>query len=396
MIDAAAAYERLLGAASPLGAVRVPFRSARGRVLAETILADRDFPAADRSAMDGFAVRTGEAGRVLRVVGEVRAGGSGAARVGSGEAVRIFTGGVLPEGAEGVVMAERTLEDRAAGTVRIDVPVAPGEHVRRRGEDLAAGATIVARGASVRAAEIAALASVGRKDVLVVRRPTVAILSTGDEVVPPEAFPEPHQIRNSNGPMLAALVGEGAAEIESVADDREALSRAILGGLEADVLLVTGGVSVGDYDLVAEALIRAGVETLFHRVAMRPGKPILAGKHARGFVLGLPGNPLSAFTGFHVFGRPLLRRLAGEGDVAPPRVRARLSSALRRKPGRVTYHLARLDGEEAIPVRSASSGDVLSLARANAFVVEPGGAEDLAAGAEVTVEPWPRGATFPA
>jgi molybdopterin molybdotransferase len=335
--------------------------------------------------MDGFALRAADchdAGRTLRVIGEVRAGQDVASIVVDvGEAVRIFTGSVLPRGADAVVMVEQTAENRAGHTVIVKEPAGPGQHVRRRGEDLRA--------------EIAALAAVGRTRVRVVRPPRAAVISTGDEIVEVSRVPAPHQVRNSNAAMLLAhfhAMRIDARDLGIVGDERGALDAAIAEGLTADVLVLSGGVSVGDYDLVESALIRAGCERLFHNVAMRPGKPIVAARRGGCLVLGLPGNPLSAFTCFQVFVKPALRKLMGNPKPMASTLRAPLHEPLRRKPGRLTYHLALLsaqDGRFAVaPVRSASSADVLSLVNANAFIVAPGATDALPAGTEVDVLPW--------
>jgi molybdopterin molybdotransferase len=399
MLDVAEATRRLLEAVQPLAAVEVDLDEALGFALAQSVLADRDFPPTDRSAMDGFAVRAAdcaEAGRRLVVAGEVRAGQDpGDIVVGPGAAVRIFTGGVIPAGADAVVMVELTEEDRSATTVLLKERPEIGQHIRRRGEDVRAGASVLEPGTIVRAAEVAALAAVGRTRVAIVRPPRVTVMSTGDEVVEAEAQPLPHQVRNSNAVTLLAQLRSmriDARYLGIVGDERVALEGAIAEGLNSDVLVLTGGVSVGEYDLVGAALTRAGCETLFHNVAMRPGKPILVAKRGSCLVLGLPGNPVSAFTGFHVFVAPALKKLMGDLHPVADPLRATLAAPLRRRPGRLTYHLAHLvwrDGKPVVsPVASASSGDLFSLVRANAFIVAPGAGQPIAAGDEVDVVTW--------
>lgn len=399
MLNVAEALTLLLDAVSSLPSLEVPLEDVLGLTLAERVVADRDFPPTDRSAMDGFAVRAvdcAEVGRSLVVTSELRAGqDAGATAVGAGAAVRIFTGGVIPRGGNAVVMVELTEEDRSAGTVVVKEPPETGQHIRRRGEDLRAGETVIEAGTVVRAAEIAALAAVGRTRVTVIRPPRVAVMSTGDEVVEVDANPAPHQVRNSNASMLLAQIqamGVGARYLGIAGDERGALDAMIADGLTGDVLILTGGVSVGEYDLVGASLIRAGCEVLFHKVAMRPGKPILAAKRGGCLVLGLPGNPVSAFTGFHVFVQPALRKLMGHPDPVAVPVLATLLEPLRRRPGRLTYHLAHLRWREGkplvVPVTSASSGDVLSLVRANAFIVAPGDTQPVPAGTDVDVVAW--------
>lgn len=394
----------LLDAAVPLPPVEVALEESVGRVLAEEIEADRDFPPTDRSAMDGFAVRAAdlrEPGGILRVAGEVRAGASArGVVVRAGEAVRVFTGAEIPEGADAVVMVELTREDRAAGTVTIGERPEAGQHVRRRGEETRAGSPVLWAGAPIGPAEIAALASVGRARVRVHRPPTAAILSTGDEIVPVSAVPAPHQVRNSNAEALRAALrrmGIPCRLLGPVEDREEALDAAIAEGLRADVLLVTGGVSVGAYDLVRAGLERARVEVLFHGVAMRPGKPALGGRHAGGLVAGLPGNPVSAFTVFELLVAPALRRLEGRSRAEGAWVPVVLGEPSRRKPGRRTFALARVLAEEgrlvARPTATRGSGDVLSLSGANAFLDVPEGAHALPAGTPLRAllwEGWPR------
>jgi molybdopterin molybdotransferase len=399
MLEVHEALSRLLQAVAPLPPTTVALQESLGSTLAERVVADRDVPPTDRSAMDGFAVRASDCSasrRTLRVIGELRAGQDAASTVvGEGQAARVYTGSVIPRGADAVVMVEQTDEDRTGRTVLVKVPPEPGQHVRRRGEDLRAGDAVRESGAIVRAAEIAALAAVGRTRVRVVRRPRAAVISTGDEIVALSDVPAPHQVRNSNAAMLLArfhAMRIDARDLGIAGDVREALDASIAEGLTADVLVLSGGVSVGDYDLVESALIRAGCERLFHNVAMRPGKPILAARRGGCLILGLPGNPVSAFTCFQVFVQPALRRLMGHPEPVASPLRAELQEPLRRKPGRLTYHLAHLsfpDGKPAVaPVASSSSGDVLSLVHANAFIVAPGAQDAVPAGAEVDVMPW--------
>ena len=398
MRTVAEALEIVLGAAAPIGVETVPLDGARGRILAEPVAADRDAPPSDRSAMDGFAVRAADAtaGATLSVRGELPAGRSPEGiRVEPGTAVRIFTGAPVPEGADAVIMVEATEEDRGGGRVTLRESARRGQHIRPRGEDARQGSPVLEPGCRVGPAEIAALAAVGRARVVVGRRPSAVVLSTGNEVVGVGESPAPHQVRNSNAPMLAALLrGEGAVAIEheTVADDRDALAAAIAGTGEADLALLSGGVSVGDYDLVEQAVRGQGYEVLFHTVAMRPGKPILAARRGSRFLFGLPGNPLSAFAGFHVFVAPVVRRLMGDPHPESRRIKAVLAEAVRQRPGREGYVLARLmwpDGAPlAVPVRSASSGDVLSLSRANAYVVVPRESASIEAGASVDVMAW--------
>jgi molybdopterin molybdotransferase len=367
-------------------------------VLGEAVEADRDFPPTDRSAMDGFAVRSADAagpGCELRVIGEVRAGQQADRALEPQTALRIFTGAVVPSGADAVVMVEQTHEVAGSGRVRIERVVESGQHIRRQGQDIERGTRVLEPGVTIRAAEIAALASVGHSRVRVHRRPVVHVLSTGDELVEVGQTPLAHQVRNSNAPMLISCLGQHgiAGELLGNAPDRPVeLEHALSRGLSGDLLLITGGVSVGQYDLVREALIKSGMQPLFHGVAMKPGKPILAGRRGRCAVVGLPGNPLSAFVGFVVLVAPALRKLIGRSRIENFALSATLAAPLRSKPGRVTYHLCvarSVDGELRVtPTSSTGSGDVLALARANAFVVAGAQGGDYPNGSRVAVMLW--------
>ncbi len=385
--------------ARPMPPEPVALRDALGRCLAATVVADRDFPPTDRSAMDGFAVRaadTAEPGAVLRVAGEIRAGQDpGALAVRDGVGVRIMTGAVVPEGADAVVMVELT-EPVGDGAVRVLEAVRAGQHIRRRAEDLRAGETVLERGARIDAAAIAALASVGADPVAVFARPRVAVLSTGDEIVEPGETPAPHEVRNSNARTLLAQLARLGIEGEDLGiarDDPARLCSTIERGLDADLLLLTGGVSMGRYDLVGEQLSALGATTLFHKVAVKPGKPILAAERGPCLIVGLPGNPVSAFTGFAVFVAPVLRRRMGWAAWDHAWARARLTAPLRRKPGRTTFQLARIEVRDdrltVTPVRTMGSGDVLSMVRANGFVIAGPGNHAVPEGEPVTVLPWP-------
>jgi len=399
-IPVAEALRRLEAVTRPSTVVETSLDACHGLVLGEDIAADRDFPPTDRSAMDGFAVRSADArapGAVLAVSAELPAGQSAAGvTVGPGQAVRVFTGSVVPAGADAVVMVEDTEDDRAARSVRLLGATEPGQHVRPRGSDLARGTTMLVAGWPIQAPEIATLAAVGRTRVRVHRPPVVGVLSTGDEVVELDRAPEDHQVRNSNAAALLAQLretGVRGAYLGNARDSRDELRRRVDQGLGGDVLLITGGVSVGDYDLVAQALEELGAETLFHGVAMKPGKPILAARRGATVIFGLPGNPVSAFTGFVVFVAPCLRRMMGQRAWRTPAVRARLDAPLEARPGRETYHLSRLawrDGRlEGRRIDYTGSGDLPALARANGFVVTSPEGGRHAAGDELPAILWP-------
>ncbi len=399
MITVDLACERLREAASLRDTKRVSLDDALGRVLAEPVTVDRDAPPTDRSAMDGFAVRAEDVavpGATLKIIGEVPAGQPSDETVQPGTTLRIYTGGVLPKGADTVVMVEDTTLPGAKDIVRIDKTVTEGLHVRRQGSDRRAGEPLFAVGRRIAEPETAALATVGVCTPLVYRCPRIVVLSTGDEVVDPQTMPAPHQVRNGNSPMLVAWARRRGYEVEAIgraADDPGALAEALQRGLDADLLLITGGVSVGDYDFVADTLKSLGVRELFHGVAMRPGKPVFAGLGPQGIVLGLPGNPVSAFTGMMILGRTVLDTMEGFDAGGIYRAEARLTAALKVKPGRQTYHLARVTaaaegGLAVAPAVSAGSGDVLSLERSNAFVVTGAEGHVPEVGSMVSVRFW--------
>lgn len=403
MIGVDDALRRVLEAAAgagPLGVEEARLGDATGRVVRETIAADRDFPPFTRSAMDGYAVRaadTRQAPVVLEVVEEIPAGRQPARAVGAGQASRIMTGAPLPEGADAVQMVERT-EPAGPGRTRVMQPVDAGEHVRRAGEDLRSGAVLVENGTRLGPAHVALMATAGRAAVSVSRRPRVAILPTGDELVPVESVPGASQIRESNGHTLAAMVARagGSPELLPIARDLlDELIATIGTALErADVMLLSGGVSMGDFDLVGRALEALGCRPIFERVAIQPGKPLFfgrAGRLGRVLVFGLPGNPVSTVVDFLVFARPAIRRLMGESVWADPLVEARLAEPVSRRSGRRAYLpavLSQRDGETmARLVPSMGSADMVALSRADALAIIPEDRDRLDAGATVRALP---------
>jgi molybdopterin molybdotransferase len=387
---------------------RVGLLDAAGRVLGEPILADRDQPPFDRATRDGFAVRAAEiaAGLELRVMGQVRAGErwTGGA-VGSGEAVEIMTGAPVPAGADAVVMVEHV--EGTDGRIRLVAgrSLKVGENIVGRGVEAPAGAAVVAAGTVVGAAEIALGATCGQEELTVRARPRVAIVATGDELVGIREMPESHQIRNSNGYGMAVLVARagGVPERLPVARDlREEVRERIAEGRKADLLLLSGGVSMGKYDLVEEVLAEFGAEFLFTGVRMQPGKPLVFGRLPRReqgygagpecYFFGLPGNPVSTQVTFHCFVEPFLRGRAGAeiGSISGPRfVQATLSAEAEGKPGLTRVLPARLTSDLERPtvrlVDWKGSGDLAANARANCYAVLPEGRERLTAGEVITV-----------
>lgn len=343
-----------------------------GRVLAANVAADRDYPPVNRSVRDGFAVRAVDLPGPLRVTGEVRAGGFFEGQVGSGEAVEIMTGAPVPAGADCVVMIEHI--ERDGDEIRVDRPYAAGDHISPRGVECRAGDTLLMPGMRIGFAEIAVMASVGVENVAVYRRPRVAIIATGDEIVSDGSAPLPHQIRNSNSHSLAAQVrlAGGEPEVLPVAPDTiEETAALIQCGLSTDLLLLSGGVSAGKYDVVELALARFGAEFFFDRVLIQPGQPLVFGQANGTFFFGLPGNPVSTMVCFEVFARAAVELLSGLSDAPLPLTSATLSEDFKHRAGLTRFLPARLDGNgaEITPIRWSGSGDMAATARANCFLV---------------------------
>jgi molybdopterin molybdotransferase len=389
MIPVEEALAIVLGATAVLPDEEVLLESALGRVLATDVVADRDLPPFDRAAMDGYALRAAdvaEAPAALDVVGEVAAGEWPDVTVEAGQAVRIMTGAPVPRGATAVQQVEKT-QPLDEFRVTILAPATEGANVAPRGSELRAGEPVLARGRLIDPAAIAVLATTGHARVRVARRPRLAVLVTGNEIVEVAAAPGASQIRNSNGPAVVAQAQLAGAEVRSlgIAPDREEELTAMLrDGLAADVLVVTGGVSAGDYDLVRPALQSLGVEVLFNRVAIKPGAPLVFGRRGGTLVFGLPGNPVSAQVTFELFVRAALLRMQGARVVARPRVGVELASAVRNRSGRKSHVPARvrLEGGRLVarPLRSMGSGDLVAHAFANALVVIEAERVEAAAG----------------
>ena len=357
----------------------IPLRSASGRVLAADIAADRDSPAVARSVRDGYAVRAIDLPGELQIVGEVRAGERYQGVVGSGEAVEIMTGAPIPEGADAVVMIEHTR--RIEGRVSIDRSAEPHQFINPQGCEASAHETVLHAGTRLDYGGVALLASFGFHRVMAYRRPSVAIIATGDEIVEVHEIPEEFQIRNSNAWSLAAQVTRagGIPEVLPVARDTVDHTRATIGkGLAADLLLLSGGVSAGKYDVVEEVLGGFGAEFLFDRVLIQPGQPLVFGRAQGKFFFGLPGNPASTMVTFEIFARAALELLAGQEETALYMPWARLTREFRHRPGLTRFLPARLsvDGADVTPVDWHGSADIPSLARSNAYLVaDPGRAE---------------------
>ena len=375
----------------------VELLDARGRVLGVGVVADRDQPAFDRSTRDGYAVRAGGVGEALRVVGSVRAGEhwTGEA-VGEGQAIEIMTGAPLPAGADAVVMVEHVVVEDGLLRMEAGRSLPVGENVVARGAEVVAGSVVLPAGRVLGAAEIAVAASCGLAEVEVFERPKVAIVATGDELVELDEAMEAWQIRNSNSYALAALVeGEGgfAGRLKVARDTRADLFERIAAGSMFDLLLLSGGVSMGKYDLVEQVLTEFGAEFFFTGALIQPGKPIVFGRLPKDggwtYFFGLPGNPVSTQVCFHLFVAPMLRALGGRSEVVPRFVEGRLAEEVKGG-ARVTRFLpAELfggwDGVEVRVVGWQGSGDVAANARGNCYVVLPAGVEHFPVGLTVRV-----------
>lgn len=374
------ALARILAHVQPLEAEEVPLGEAAGRVLAEAATAAGDLPPFDSSAMDGFAVRAQDTPGSLRVVGQSAAGSPFGGEIGPGEAVTISTGAVVPADADAVVPVERT-----AGEVTVE-GVKPGENVRPAGGDIRAGEVVVEAGALLRPAQLGALAAAGVLRLRVGRRPRAVVLPTGSELRPPGAQLGPGQIYESNSVLLAAQLASAGADVTvlpPVADDEGPTRDALARGLDADVLVTSGGVSVGPHDLVRGLLAELGATEVFWRVAVKPGKPVAFAVRGATLVFGLPGNPVSSLVGFELFVRPALRALQGARNAAPHWLPGRLASALRRNDQRDELVRARRSGDLLDPIVGQESHMIARTAAADALVLVPRGKGMLDEGAQV-------------
>jgi molybdopterin molybdotransferase len=388
MISEEEALTRILAALSPLEIEHVALTGALDRFAARELTATVALPPFHNSAMDGYAVIAASArkGARLTVIGEQPAGVSRNLHISEGEAVRIFTGAPIPAGADAVVMQEET--KRAGEFVLIETnEVKPGDFIRRAGADLATGQMILRTGERLSPALIGLLASQGHSCVQVYRRAKLAIVTTGDEVVAPGGEVGSGQIFESNGPMLGALAERAGASVIMSAharDDFAALVAALSEASRADALIISGGVSVGEHDLVRDVLREIGTDLELWRVAIKPGKPFLFGKCGRCAVFGLPGNPVSSFITFVVFVRPALLQMMGANDLDLAKSTARLAHAMAGDEARPHYLRGRLQEGLFAPVGRQESHALYGLAQANALLrVAPG--EKLATGSEVTV-----------
>ena len=405
LISVAHARESVLEAIAPLDPETVAIDDALGRVLSEDVRAAEDVPPFPCSAMDGYAIRAGDAGRHLVIVGESRAGTPAGQAVGEGEAIRVSTGAAIPAGATAVIPQEDV--DHAGDEIETRAASASGQHIRAAGEDMRAGTLQLAAGSRLTAIELGAAVGAGMGRLSVSRRPRVAILCTGDELRAPGEPLGPGEIHNSNAPMLVGLaIGAGAivGPAERLPDDRRATERGIAEALQStDVVIISGGVSVGPHDHVKPALAQLGVEEVFWSVALQPGKPTWFGLLRSGpgqpLVFGLPGNPVSAVVTFSLFVAPALAALQGGPAPRPPHAQAALAADVKRNPRRDQAIRVRLElgGEgtgpaalTAFPNGAQGSHILTSLLHADALAMIPMGEGTQPAGSIVALEPLAR------
>jgi molybdopterin molybdotransferase len=394
MITVDQALSIVLDHVEPLGVETVALEEAHRRILAEDVRADMDLPPFDRARMDGYALRAADVIAVparLRVIGEIAAGAKFDKELKPGEAVKIFTGAPVPDGADAVQKVEVT---RAHGnTVEILESVTTGQFITPHASEIAAGETVAEAGREIGAGEMAALASFGYASVRVARRPRVAVLSTGSELVDVSTKPSAAQIRNSNTYTLAAYAERAGAVVDmlpTVEDTPEATRDALIRAADnRNIVITSGGVSMGDYDLVKAALKEIGAEIYFDKVIIRPGKPIVFARRDDTFFFGLPGNPVSTSVTFNVFARPAIRKMQGETSPLLPTVSAQLSRALKDSSSRRSYLPGRLlveDGRAMVePLKWGGSSDLVAFMRANALIIVREDVHEIAEGELVNV-----------
>ena len=392
LLSLAEAQARVLERVQPLAGEPVEIAQASGRVVAEDARSSVDLPPFPSSAMDGFAVRAADTPGRLPIVARIAAGVPAPRGLAAGEAMGIATGGVVPDGADSVVPIEYVVE--RDNDVEIPEPVGQGDNIRPRAGDVAAGDVVVARGARLHAAQIGALAAAGVGEVVCTRRPRVAILATGTELRRAGERLGPGEVYESNGVLLASALAAAGAEIDAlptVADDETAHRAALEVGLMADVLVTSGGVSVGPHDLVRGLLRELGVEEVFWGVAVKPGKPVAFGVRGQTLVFGLPGNPVSSLVGCELFVRPAVRALQADAQPGPVYQDGQLELGVRRNANRDEFLRARIrasdNGVLLEPVTGQESHMIVRAAGADALVYAPRGEGELAAGERVRYLP---------
>lgn len=379
LLPVAEAQARLLALAALLPVETVKLAEAAGRWAAEDVIANRTQPAADLSMMDGYAIRFADKPGPWAVTGESRAGAGFDRMVGKGDAVRIFTGAPVPAGADAILIQEEASRDGDLLRLSGEGPLRAGASIRPMGSDFMLGTSLIAAGARLTPGRIAAAAMAGHGALPVRRRPRVSLISTGDELVPPGEPAFGVMLPASNGAMLSAQIGAGAdVKDAGIVPDRLDALVAAFRNAEADIIVTTGGASVGDHDLVRPALSEAGATLDFWRIGMRPGKPLLAGTLGQTIVLGLPGNPVSAFVTAHLFLLPLIARLGGAADPIPLAEPAILAEPLPQVGNRDDYLRATVAAGRVTPLANQDSAALATLAQANALIVRPAGAPPAA------------------
>lgn len=398
MIRVEEALENILDAVSPLGLEKVNLFEALGRVIGEDVHAGRAIPPKDNSAMDGYALRAEDTRGaspdnplILKVVEDIPAGAVPQKRIEPGQASRIMTGAPIPEGANAVVPMEESR--REGGGVAILAEAATGRDIRRAGEDVQPGEKVISRGEIIRPAEIGMLSSLGRSFIFVHQRPLVAIVATGDELTDVDEPTSPWKIVSSNSYALAALARDCGAipmQLGIARDRREDLVEAFRNAMRADLIVSSGGVSVGDYDLVKDVMKQEGNRMQFWRVAMRPGRPLAFGSMGGVPTVGLPGNPVSTMVSFELFVRPALLKMMGHKNLFRRTVRARLEEEIHKKPGVRHFIRARIqrrkEGYVVVTTGDQGSGILKSMVRANGLIVLPEEATKVGAGETVNVQ----------
>jgi molybdopterin molybdotransferase len=378
------ARARLLALAKPRPATSLPLHQTTGLVLAEPLTALRNQPTADLSAMDGYAVRSADLPGPWRTIGESAAGRPFAGVIGAGETARISTGAIIPAGADCVVVQEDVRRDGDMVTLTGDGPPSPGTHIRRLGHDFASGSVLAGAGTSIDARLIALAAMAGHGGLGVHPRPRIAIVSTGDELVPPGApLPSAAHIPASNGVMLASMLAPFPVDLqvpELLPDDLATIAAALTEHSDADIIVTTGGASVGDHDLIQPALVDSGGAVDFWRIAMRPGKPVMVGTLGNAIVLGLPGNPVSAYVTALLLLLPLVRRLLGYQHVVPIISQGTAGSFFPANGARQDFMRARIDDARLYRIGNQDSGALSALQSADALVVRGAHADEAQPG----------------
>jgi molybdopterin molybdotransferase len=388
MIELKEALRIVLDAARPLGTERVGLSDALGRILAADVAADMDIPPFDKATVDGYACRRADLGNAMTVVETIPAGHVPARAVGPNQCAKIMTGAAVPQGADCIIMIEQT-GTVGGGVIRFTGDQTP-DHIFRRATAFRAGQVVLQKGSRIGPQHVAVLASVGCVQPLVARRPAVSVVASGDELVPPGMRPGPSQIRNSNGPQLVAQLATLELEahdygiVRDLASDIDAMLKTAL--TENDVVIISAGVSVGDFDLVPAALQRNGVRLLFEKIAVKPGKPTVFGVHEGGYAFGLPGNPVSTFVAFELLVKPFLYQLMGH-DFSPVYVQMRLDDVIARKDvDRQGWIPVRITSEETVrPVHYHGSAHLGALCEADGLVCLDIGTAHVAKGAPVCV-----------